>query len=1182
MSHKSCGWLRAAFAACLISTMALAQAEPALVARYDFTEGAGTVLEDRSGNGNNGTIYGAQWVRQGKRYALSFNGVNNWVNVPPSKSLSSIARSGTVAFWYRIPKEAVFPGIMAIEPTGANVTDMPLMLFVRNDEKVFAYVSDGKKYNSVATDAVRDRWAHFAFTWNGASIKGYANGALIMEEPCAYGPEAAVNRALWIGRTLCTSPGCTPYFKGDLGEVAIYSEALDGEAILRHYKSGIDHFSSAPSAIEKDAGPILRYDFDEGQGAVAKDKSGNGLDGRIIGAKYVTREGGHALEFDGNSCVLVPKSPLLNVLGKPGRSYSIEFRFKSPGGANQSLTEKWPTSSVPYPWAIRGPYPDGSIKFAVYDAKTNNGGEVSYTHPAMKDNQWHHLAAVRDMEGGTLRIYVDGVPGGSGADVLKATDISNDGPVCLGARSYSTGVDYGGMIGQLDDVRIYARALTLEEVKTHVGMTGLPLHRDIESADAIEKFEPVMPVATLRVGAMVVKTGAAGAVQIDAGSDSYVVESCFSYPGKDNKIGWNGLPRKLEQPQYPSVEFQSGAEAGWKPTVKQLSADTISVEAQGSGYRLRRTITVRAGKVDFVDEMTSLGKEPTGVVVRHGITADKDFLERYNPGLEVPANPTVFLRGPQHSVALVMNDDVSRHRIRAALGASKNHSGVQIQRFALDAGKSYTFSWSVYVMNEGQGYFDFINRVRNDWNANVTVDGPWGWAFLLPEGDDIKFYLLYGKQEFYVNRVLKDPAEMRRLADYLQWRGIKLLGVAPWLDHDPGAMTYVPTWEEWKQIMRQFLPAVRKAAPQLRVLAEIETDWISFRRENIKNSDRIPIADRTKRGGPDLDIMLEPDVSQLIEDSFPAWKDSWVRDSEGRLMIHTYHRGMKAIEQPPVCVFPEVGNKRYDYLMQQIDLAIDEVGMDGVYLDEFPLGQNGFRRTYGGPWDGISAEMDFHTGRIYGQYKDCGLAGVQARVNVMNHVLSKGKIFVANRQSTTCAEQSLPAFRFTETGGAVAESAAACRPGEKPPLSEYLLWTVLNTPIGLGTGDLPAGEELPRWIMRGLIVYLRHGMLFYYGDSGPAEPPMTEAGSGALQCIREMYPITLVELGEGFIVGKEKILSAVSLERPWSKPGEPTVLLFDISGRQMDSAGRYEVTTVNGDRRIKLTLKDWAEVAIVK
>jgi len=36
--------------------------EDGLVAEWHFDEGAGSVLKDSSGNGNDGTIYGATWV----------------------------------------------------------------------------------------------------------------------------------------------------------------------------------------------------------------------------------------------------------------------------------------------------------------------------------------------------------------------------------------------------------------------------------------------------------------------------------------------------------------------------------------------------------------------------------------------------------------------------------------------------------------------------------------------------------------------------------------------------------------------------------------------------------------------------------------------------------------------------------------------------------------------------------------------------------------------------------------------------------------------------------------------------------------------------------------------------------------------------------------------------------------
>src|SRR4030095_12635881 len=59
-----------------------------LVAAYNFNEGSGTIVNDASGNGNNGTISGATWTTSGKYgNALSFNGSNSRVTVPDSSSL---------------------------------------------------------------------------------------------------------------------------------------------------------------------------------------------------------------------------------------------------------------------------------------------------------------------------------------------------------------------------------------------------------------------------------------------------------------------------------------------------------------------------------------------------------------------------------------------------------------------------------------------------------------------------------------------------------------------------------------------------------------------------------------------------------------------------------------------------------------------------------------------------------------------------------------------------------------------------------------------------------------------------------------------------------------------------------------------------------------------------------------
>jgi hypothetical protein len=70
------------------------------------------------------------------------------------------------------------------------------------------------------------------------------------------------------------------------------------------------------SADAGDDGIIAHYKFNEGSGKILKDISGNGNDGKIVGAVYVPSPRGKALRFDGkDDYVNIGNAPSLNLTG---------------------------------------------------------------------------------------------------------------------------------------------------------------------------------------------------------------------------------------------------------------------------------------------------------------------------------------------------------------------------------------------------------------------------------------------------------------------------------------------------------------------------------------------------------------------------------------------------------------------------------------------------------------------------------------------------------------------------------------------------------------------------------------------------------------------------------------------------------------------------------------------------
>ena len=167
--------------------------------------------------------------------------------------------------------------------------------------------------------------------------------------------------------------------------------------------------------------------------------------------------------------------------------------------------------------------------------------------------------------------------------------------------------------------------------------------------------------------------------------------------------------------------------------------------------------------------------------------------------------------------------------------------------------------------------------------------------------------------------------------------------------------------------------------------------------------------------------------------------------------------------------------------------------------------------------------------------------------------------------------QSLPTFRFSESEYNFNPLSYA--KGEEPPLFYRMTGSQLSTSIGLGYRTVrlrpnDKGNEA-QIIMKTVVTYLRYGGLFYHYNTNL--PAGTAYGP-----INYMFPITPVELGKGFVVGKERIITAVAGTFEWLHKSKPRVMVFDMKGHEVAAPVK-----VSGNQ-VTIEIENWERVAVVE
>lgn len=228
-----------------------------LVGYWSFDEDSGNIAHDSSGNGNDGTVYGASWTNGISNSALQFDGVDDHVAISSSPSLEirnlisletwirpAITLNASSVSWICILDKANSYGFEMF----SDASDARISFFVD--------IGGAQWLPSTTGSWTAGTWYHIAGTYDGTTERIYVNGVLENSQPFS-GNIFNFDGPLSIG-SHCYGAIC--FFNGTIDEVKIYNYARTAEEILFDYGlSGPVHIRTNGS-IDPPTAPILTLD----------------------------------------------------------------------------------------------------------------------------------------------------------------------------------------------------------------------------------------------------------------------------------------------------------------------------------------------------------------------------------------------------------------------------------------------------------------------------------------------------------------------------------------------------------------------------------------------------------------------------------------------------------------------------------------------------------------------------------------------------------------------------------------------------------------------------------------------------------------------------------------------------------------------------------------------------------
>lgn len=405
---------------------------------------------------NHGTLTNmdaTDWVDglPGRGAALDFDGSNDFLTLgdPADGSLDFGTGDFAGCAWIQ-STESTTDTIMGKRTSGGNG-----WLFRRDGsgQRLNLRVDDGPEpdyYSTTLVDLSDGEWHHTCFSADrSGDVTFYIDGVDVGGADMSSSSGSLSNsNPFCIAANNCDS-SLVNIFDGAIDEVRIYNRTITAEEVARLAKLTRPQVNVTAPAVTD--GLLAHWTLD-GPDTLTniRDRGPNGLHGGItVATSSLQRIGkvGQAFYFDAtHDGVEAPDSG--NVLGIQNTTRTIATWINWDGGSSGSIA----IAAKENEWGSFIITSTGRLAVIFYGSNTGSSG------PVVATNEWHHAVVSWNELTGYWEIYYDGEFVTSGTNTNQSSNTGND----FGIGSDGNGNRFSGMI---DDVRVYDRLLTADEVR---------------------------------------------------------------------------------------------------------------------------------------------------------------------------------------------------------------------------------------------------------------------------------------------------------------------------------------------------------------------------------------------------------------------------------------------------------------------------------------------------------------------------------------------------------------------------------------------------------------------------------------------------------------------------------------------------------------------------------------------